>query len=259
MFLADKQIKEIGPKVITPFDESKVGAISYDLTAKSFYSDVDRGENEYTLEPFCSVFVESEEEITLPNNMLGMINLRNSRLRQGLSLESPVYQPGHKTPVFFRVTNTTASRITLKKGDGLASIMISVLSSDVEIPYSGTFQNESQYKGMGDYHDVYSKSIKNFDKKFEDVKNVEKSIYSNVLAIMAIFVAAFSILNVNVTLCQSAIPIENLVIFNLCTIGAIAFLVAMIHKVSDKGVNVPLVVISVICFVTAIVTCLGII
>ena len=47
----------------------------------------------------------TSELIHLPSTLVARVMLRNSRIRQGLSLDAPLYFPGHSTRVFFRVTN----------------------------------------------------------------------------------------------------------------------------------------------------------
>ena len=41
----------------------------------------------------------------MPLNVLGRVAEKNSRMRQGLQVDGPHYQPGHITYVFMRVRN----------------------------------------------------------------------------------------------------------------------------------------------------------
>lgn len=226
--LTDRQIKAQGAQVISPYNEQQVQAIGYDLTSETFYR-LDEKEVQFIeLQPMESVFVRCKENIFLPNDMAAKVVLRNSRIRQGLLLTAPVYYPGHKTPVFFRITNVSASEITLKQGCGLATIMFERLSEEVEHPYSGTFQQEKQYVGMGAYKDVYTSAMSRASQKIDELKSTEKNIYTNVLALLAIFVAVFSVINVNVSLVNAGDPsLIKLVVWNLCTLGAVGFLVSL--------------------------------
>lgn len=256
MILADVSIKKMGESLISPFEASKVGALCYDLTARRFFAEEGKDVNRYELKPMCSVFVECYETIHVPNNMAGIVILRNSRIRQGLSLTAPVYHPGHKTPVFFRVTNMTSKTIELEEGVGLASIMFEELTEATSQPYNGTFQNEDKYKGMGSYSETYKKEMKEIEDKVESVKHIERGIYSNVLAIMSIFIAAFSIININVTLSQSDLPLMSLVVFNLCTVGSIAFLVGLVTKIVDphKSTGYSVFAFSALAFILAFIS-----
>ena len=258
MILADVSIKKMGDSLISPFEANKVGALCYDLTAKRFFVEDGKDVSCFELHPMCSVFVECRENIQIPNNMAGIVTLRNSRIRQGLSLTAPIYHPCHKTPVFFRVTNMTSKTIELKEGAELASIMFEELSEPTSQPYNGTFQNEDKYKGMGSYSETYGKEMKEINDKVESIKHIERSIYSNVLAIMSIFIAVFSVININVNLSQSDMPLSSLIVFNLCTIGSIAFLVGLVIRIVDskRSSNYSIFVLSAIMFILAFIVIL---
>ena len=62
----------------------------------------------------------------------------------------------------------------------------------------------------------------------EELHAAERRIYTNVLFLLAIFVAIFSIINVNVSLVgNSSVGLQTLLVFNLCTLGAIGFLITI--------------------------------
>ncbi len=154
--LTDAKIKQWGEVLIAPYDERRVQAIGYDLTSALFHTADDRKETVIELKPMQSVFVQCCETINLPDDMAAQVTLRNSRIRQGLMLTAPVYQPGHKTVVYFRVMNVGAEPIRLQAGDGLATVIFERLESAVERPYQGAFQNESTYRGMGRYAEAFA-------------------------------------------------------------------------------------------------------
>ena len=119
MFLIDKKISEMGSSLLKPFDEESVTNIGYDLKTESFFLDANRPRTEVDLAPGDTVFVRTVETITLPDDMAAQVQLKNSRIRQGLSLEAPIYQPGHHTKVFFRVTNITRQMMHLDIQKGM--------------------------------------------------------------------------------------------------------------------------------------------
>lgn len=123
MFIADSKIKELGQGLIRPFvDDDRLGPISYDLTAKEFYTTKDDDiihQETIKLSPGESAFVSCDEIITLPNDMAAIINARNSKLRQGIALDAPVYFPGHETRVFFRITNFSKDIIRFTKENAM--------------------------------------------------------------------------------------------------------------------------------------------
>ena len=235
MVLADKRINLFNNKLINPFDPSRVQNICYDLTAVEYYNAPGDVTDSSTLAPGDSVFVRSREKITLPNNIIGIVNLRNSRLRQGLELSAPVYQPGHDTPVYFRVTNISHKAISLASGDGIASIMFVEVTDDVDKPYDGTFQNEFDFTGMGAYTSSLSKQMTNIEEKVNDIKTIEKDIYGNILALMAIFVAIFSLVNVNVSLVAQSVTEKMLLTLNFATVTSVGFLIAIINTILPSG------------------------
>lgn len=233
--LSDGKIKELGKSVISPYQEEKVQAIGYDLTSDSFYTTEGTETKAVALEPMQSVFVQCKETIALKNDMTAQVVLRNSRIRQGLMLTAPVYHPGHTTPVFFRVTNVSGQVIQLHSGDGIATVMFDKLDAPVLQPYQGTFQNEDKYRGMGDYKDPYSRNMHEAEDKWKDIKGLERSIYSTVLAIMAIFIAAFSIININVSMVHGDDSLATILIFNLCTLGAFSLLGFILQHLLPTG------------------------
>lgn len=92
---------------------------------------------------------------------MGRIAEKNSRMRQGLVVSGPHYQPGHVTYAFLRIQNISENTIVLHKGIKIAQIMFEQLSEIPDMPYdqqnSAAFQNEEQYRGLGNYRVEYEK------------------------------------------------------------------------------------------------------
>ena len=144
--------------VIAGADVGSIGPLSYDLSTREFYTD-DEALASVSLAPGESVFVGSEETIDLPSNLACRVMLRNSRIRQGLHLDAPLYFPGHKTRVFFRMTNVSANTIALDREKGPSSIAFEEVQG-VTHPYEGAFSEEFDFRGMGDYRDIYRDDVK---------------------------------------------------------------------------------------------------
>lgn len=232
--------------LIEDFDESGIGSICYDLRVKCYIVH-GREVESIQLKPMESVIVRSRETIHLPDDMLALVHLRNSRIRLGLTLDAPVYQPGHITSVYFRVTNLSDKLIALTKDDELASVMFYQLDTNVD-PYSGAFQNEFDYKGLASYETSLSKELEEVKESADSVKGMEKEIYSNVLQIMAIFVGIFSLLNVNLSSVIANTNTKTILIINLATIGSVGFMTSLI----GKNKKVAGWVVSAIAFLIAI-------
>lgn len=164
MILVDKNIKALvanGTLIISGYKEENVNGVSYDLTADVII-DVNSGElTEYRLQPGETVFVRSKEQLSIPVNVMGRVAEKNSRMRQGLQVDGPHYQPGHVTYAFLRVRNISTDIIVLSQGMKIAQIMFEELKEVPDVPYSSqenaSFQNEKKYVGLGNYQEEYAK------------------------------------------------------------------------------------------------------
>lgn len=93
MYLSDTKIQElIDSKVLLNADASNIGQVTYDLRTDGFYVNECK-QSEVDLGPGDSTFVSCVECIALPNDLTASVLLRNSRIRQGLSLDAPLYFP----------------------------------------------------------------------------------------------------------------------------------------------------------------------
>lgn len=237
MLMIDKRISERGAELLEPFCENNVTNIGYDLKTECYFLNAETHRTEVDLEPGDTVFVRTVETVKLPDNMAAAVQLRNSRIRQGLSLEAPLYQPGHHTKIFFRVTNASKQKIHLDTTKGIAYLVLLPLGESVARPYNGAFQNERDFVGMGAYQAALSDEMTELEKKEDSVKNMEKTVYGNVLSIMGIFVGIFSLINVNLSLVAKDVAMATLLTFNFATVGAIAFLIGLISIILPDGKN----------------------
>lgn len=266
MILVDKDIKTFlhngtlqdpqGQTAIYNGLEDCITNIGYDLRASGFIHNGTLVDS-YDLEPGDSVFVETEETVCFDHNTCGMINIKNSRLRMGLSLESPVYQPGHETRIYFRLTNLSENTIELVSGGKYALLVFEQLHNEPDAPYTGTFQREKQYTGLAGYESDYSKEMKLFEKKKVNLENLEKSIYGNIITILTIFIAIFSIINVNFSLAQGSSSLWRFAAYNLSLTGGISFLAALMEEILHRN-NSPrhkMWWIPAICFLVVILIC----
>ena len=256
MTLVDRDIRAlIQSRTLLNADDKHVGAISYDLRTKYYAQGDGEYKDSFELAPRESVFVACEEIIHMPHDMIGRVALRNSRIRAGLMLDAPVYQPGHKTRIFFRITNVTERPMKLDKTAGFASIMFERLECAPEHPYKGEFQEELDFKNLGAYHKKYKAELQEYEDKAETLHNMEKSIYGNVITLLSVFIALFSLINVNIELAYAeTVEIARMLVFNLTTVGSIAFLVALIRSYPSrkKGEFGVLLALAVVAFFVAI-------
>lgn len=209
MFIVDTQIKNLcnqGKLISENYNQENVGAVSYDLTVDyiRIYDETKKcyvNEVSYDLFPNKTIFICTSETLFIPENMIGIVKEKNSVMREGLVVDGPCYQPGHKTKCFLRITNISEHIITIKTGKKIAQIMFDILSDTPDIPYNkqsnASYNNEFEYLGYGKYKKEYSKEIKKFNKAKEDLEGKVQSIYSNVLVFMGIIATIFTIITIN--------------------------------------------------------------
>lgn len=254
MLLSDAKIRElINNNVLQNANEHNIGPVSYDLTTKSFHSK-DSEKSYADLMPGDSIFVSSEEVIDLPSDLAARVSLRNSRIRQGLTLDAPLYFPGHKTRVFFRVTNISSGEIKLNTTKGIAQLSFETISGTVEKPYHGAFSDEFDYSGMGNYTDIYKSEMEEIDRREDSLKKMESRIYERVIALFAIFAAIFTLVNINAgSLIGNASGI-TIATVNLSIIGGFSALVGLIAialKAEGIASKIILFAIAIVAFIGA--------
>lgn len=244
MLLVDKDISAFlsngsagtpdGQTAIFGGNSASITNIGYDLTTIKFYKLTPAGEDSCVLLPGESAFAESAELVQFDSHTVGIVSLRNSRIRQGLSLDAPIYQPGHNTPIRFRLTNISDKSITLDAGEKHAMLLFEQLDTSPEHPYDGTFQKELTWRGMGAYNSQYASKIKEIEDKTKDLHSLEKTLYGNVITILTIFVGIFTLLNVNISMVKEAASAWSFLLFNLSTLGAISFLAALLDTLLNR-------------------------
>lgn len=159
--LIDREICQyIESGVFQNFDQNRVLSIGYDLRPLSYYDSNGEHFRSIKLNPNDSIFVGCAEVVSLSTQMTAFIKLRNSRIRQGLLLEAPIYQPGHTTRVYYRLTNNSKSAISLSLDDGSAYMVFYKLDHEPQIPYNGAFQNEEgEFFAMSAYSEQFRKQM----------------------------------------------------------------------------------------------------
>lgn len=177
MIYTDKDIKKKGNElIVSGYKEENVGSVSYDLTVGAIVND-GREVDSYELKPQEMIIVKTAEEIAVPDNLMGRIGERNSRMRQGLWVSGPHYFPGHRTYMFLRAVNLSGDVIEISKGQGIAQIFFEELTGVPDKNYSeqenASFNEEKSYRGFGKYETEYEKQMKRYRKEQDNlhVKN----------------------------------------------------------------------------------------
>ncbi len=247
MILVDKDIKKcVAEKklILDGYVEENLNGVSYDLTMDVTCDESGEEHWEYELKPGEVVFVKTQEKLKIPEDILGRIAEKNSRMRQGLVVNGPHYQPGHQTYAFLRVMNISQDTIILSRGMKIAQIIFEQLTERPDVPYSAqvgaSFQDEVQYKGLGNYQEEYGKQTKRrLEQTKEDIENISQKIYANVLTLMGVLVAVFSLISINYQAFTNAqIDMPYILIMNLsmtlCIVVMLGLIFIFINKAHNK-------------------------
>ncbi len=243
MLLIDKDIKSYvknNELIISGYNEKNVNAASYDLTIDVIIYGENDEVGKYELAPGETVFIKTSEKLSIPHNILGRIAEKNSRMRMGLQVAGPHYQPGHCTYAFLRVQNISSDIIILKKGSNIAQIFFEELRDIPEVTYDkqkdASFNEEVIYKGFGNYDSEYRADIKKYEAVREELENKESSMYANILTIMGIFISMFSLITINFgSLTEKNMSIKQLGILNISLCLVITVLMGLIMIFLNKA------------------------
>lgn len=242
MILVDKNIKQRSSEIFKEgYNEANVTSVSYDLHIEGIVED-DTLSVAYSLRPNEVIVIKTKEKIKVPDDLLGRIGEKNSRIRQGLSVVGPHYYPGHETYLYLRVQNITSSVIKVKKGDAIAQLFFEQLSEKPEKTYenqtNASFNHEDEYRGLGNYKSEYENRIEKIDDANKHLDERINNLYANILTIMGLFVAVFSIIMVNFTnISQDKITKEFLIPMNLSLGIVITLFVGLLLIFINKAKN----------------------
>lgn len=272
MILVDKNIIERvrQDKLIEDnYNENNVNCVSYDLTVDKIITEDKSKKISYMINPNETVFVKTKEKINMPYDLLGIVTEKNSRMRQGLKVDAPRYQPGHSTFIFLRVQNISNQIILIEENTKIAQIMFETLSEEPVITYdrqnNASFNDEEEYVGFGNYYTEYSKQIKSVDKTIEDAKEdidtMSHRIYSNVLALMGIIVAIFSLITINYNASmQTQINFKFIIAMNLslafCIVLMMGLIFIFLNSKKHKFLWITYLVIFILLAVAVVTFCL---
>lgn len=267
MILVDKNIKsriEQNELIVEGYNESGLSGVSYDLRIEYIIDDKGSQCDYYDIKPFETVFIRTKEKLKIPHDILGRIAEKNSRMRMGIKVDGPHYQPGHCTYAFLRVQNISKDVITLSAGMTIAQIMFEQLNEEPEVTYDqqekASFQNEKEYRGLGNYQkELESKIKKQVEYEKERLDDVSKHIYGNILTLMGVFVAIFSLISVNYqAFTQTTVNIPFIVAMNasmgLCITLMMSLVAAITNSKNKKPFIITGLVIAIVMIVAIIVS-----
>lgn len=147
--------------------------------------------------------------------------------------------PNNETFCFLRVQNISDSIITLSKDFAIAQVMFEELKEVPNQTYNKqnpSFQNETEFIGVGKYQPEYEKLSKAFSDTKEDMETLKDKMYANILTIMGIFVSIFTIVSVNIqSFSINEISTHLIATVNLSLISCISVLMGFILLIIHKG------------------------
>ena len=255
MILVDREIKQRGKDiVIEGYDENNVNSVSYDVTLECIITN-DAEKESYILQPGETIFVRTKEMIHMPDDLMGRIGEKNSKMRLGIQVSGPHYFPGHKTYMFLRVSNISPNRIKIEKGDKIAQIFFEQLEEVPQMTYdlqeNASFNNEEKYRGFAGYQDEYERKILKIEQQKEELEEKESKMYANIMTIMGVFVAVFSMIMVNFTNVNAGITnLKFLIMLNL-SLGIVVVLfvglmLVFLNKAKSKNFLVAYIILMLI-------------
>ena len=257
MYLHDEELKRVCLSALEGLSENNIQTIAYDLTLETIVEvgEERREKSSYSLKPGETVFIASKELLTVPVDCMGFVTLRNSCIRMGLELAAPVYYPGHKTKVFVRITNISNDEVELNRGDSIVSLMLYRLDGETAHPYDGKYSGQLKYDNINDFTSTRLPELRKIERKADDIKGIEKNIYTNVITIMTIFIGIFSLLNLNLAFLKNDVSTNYMVLYNFMMVTGISILTTLISLVmnSTKKKTIALGIVSVILIVITLV------
>ncbi len=269
MILIDKNIKQRidnNELIIEGYNPDNLNGISYDLTIDYICSKQSENPTVYEIAPGDVVFIKTIEKFNIPHDILGRIAEKNSRMRQGLRVDGPHYQPGHATYAYLRVQNISDKIIELSKGMKIAQIIFEQLNGIPDKPYdmqsSNSFQNEDTFVGLGNYKKEYEKQIKKrIEKESENIEDVSHRIYANVLTLMGVMVAIFALLTINFqAFSNTDLNTHYIIIMNLsmalCIVLMLGIVIIFVNKAKNRWfLAIYLLVLAALAIATFVTSC----
>lgn len=168
--LPDHRISYLGCDLIKPFDEDQVQPASYDVRLGDTFrvfdlndieaidlSDPSTFENltntrklgskdKFVLHPGEFALAQTEEAVSIPDNMVGRIEGKSSLGRLGLIVHATAgyLDPGFNGRITLEMTNLVRVPIILRPGIMIAQLSFQYLESACAHPYEGRYQGDME-------------------------------------------------------------------------------------------------------------------
>ena len=97
----------------------------------------------------------------------------------------------------------------IERGQSVLILMVYQLDHHVE-PYSGKYTDQFDFANVHKFESTKLPDVVRLEKAAKKIEDSEQSIYGNVMTIMTIFIAIFSIVNLNMGLFGKNMPLKNI-------------------------------------------------
>ena len=181
MILNNEEIKNLN-KNIEPFDESKLGNASYDLSVEKIITmDGTERDSYYRVKSQEMVWVICREKLKMPKNIIGFAHVKTKLTREGiLSMNTGIIDPTYEGKISTLLINFGKSEKTIEKNDIVLRVAFAKINEyNNIIPYPAV-KNEEAYLAE------IRKSANNFDETFLNLGTMYKKIWKIIAILGAI-------------------------------------------------------------------------
>jgi dCTP deaminase len=85
----------------------------------------------------------SVEHFVMPRNVLGIVHDKSTHVREGITVQNTVVEPGWHGFLTLELTNESAKDITIKAGTPIAQIVLHLLTGVPDAVYDGKYQGQA--------------------------------------------------------------------------------------------------------------------
>ncbi len=119
--------------------------ISDEKIVKKLYT-IEKRVKEIVVKSNAHVLLSTVENVTLPDDLMGFVELRSTAARHGLAMPPTIIDAGFSGTVTLEVFNNAPYNIILKPGTRFAHVIFARTTTRVKKPYKGTYFNQSGVK-----------------------------------------------------------------------------------------------------------------
>lgn len=116
--------------------------ISDEEVVKKLYT-IEKKVKEITISSKSHVLLSTLEKVTLPDDLMGFVELRSTAARHGLAMPPTIIDAGFSGTITLEVFSNAPYNIILKPKTRLAHIIFARTTTRVKKPYKGTYFEQS--------------------------------------------------------------------------------------------------------------------